>query len=326
MTEFYFENKNEIYMLGVSTIMVMRDQLMLQYLSDLENSGIKNIEIDESLKRVGGTPDSGRIKPFDLNQIWCNIPFQSLSELKEYVILNGGKIQDNSYVSNFPIGHREIKKLHVSSLTTLESINLAYALRMKEMIHVQEPPYNIVEIAFQIKNTLKLPDELFIDFPIMPMDSNIQCGNPILSGFGIVKDIRLYHNLYGFFNARAIPFVSFPANFLIDKEVTSDSVSEKIANAFEMSMSEAHYGHYIEYRSAKNIKRKFLARAWKPVKSRMFTDQEIQMAINTGMFMESEQSLALKDDMNPEAFNSFIEMKSQKAQKYMDYWKSTMIF
>ena len=66
-------------MLGVSTIMVMRDQLMLQYISDLEKSGIKNIEIDEGLKRVGGTPDSGDIKPFDLNQIWCNIPFQSLS-------------------------------------------------------------------------------------------------------------------------------------------------------------------------------------------------------------------------------------------------------
>ena len=306
--------------------MAMRDQLMLQYISDLENAGLKNIEIDESVKRVGGIPDSINVKPFDLNQIWCNVPFQSLSELKEYIILKGGKIQDNTYVSYFPIGHREIKKLHVSSLTTLDSIHLAFALRMKEMIPVQEPPYNIVEIAFQIKNTLKLPDELFVDFPIMPMDNNIQCGNPILSNFGIVKDIRLYHNLYGFFNARAIPFVSFPANFLINRDVTSDSVAEKIAYAFEMSMSEAHYGHYIAYRSAKNIKRKFMARAWKPVKSRMFTDQEIQMAINTGMFMESEQSLALKDDMKREAFNSFIELKKKQAQKYLEYWKSTMIF
>ena len=306
--------------------MAMRDQLMLQYISDLENAGLKNIEIDESVKRVGGIPDSINIKPFDLNQIWCNVPFQSLSELKEYIILNGGKIQGNSYVSHFPIGQREIKKLNVSSLTIPESIHLAYALRMKELTQAQELPFNIVEVAFQIKNALKLPDELFIDFPIMPMEGSIQCGNPVLSEFGIVKDIRLYYNMYGFFNDRAIPFVSFPANFLIDREVTSDSITEKIAYAFERSMSEPNYSDYIEYRSAKNIKRKFMARTWKPVKSRMFTEQEIQMAIGTGMFMESEQTLALKDGINPDAFDSFVEMKRQQAEKYLIDWKSTKIF
>ena len=197
---------------------------------------------------------------------------------------------------------------------------------MKEMAPDHMSPCNIQEIAFSIKNSLRLPDEMFIDFPIRPMDENIMCGNPILWEYGIVKGIRLYYNLYGLFNSRAIPYMSFPANFSTDIDTSFDSIMEKISSAFENTMSGPYYGDYLEYRTAKNIKKKFAAKTWKPVKSKMFTDQEIRMALDSGLFIESELSVMLRENSSPESFDAFLETKGRNAEKYLNAWRTGKIF
>ncbi len=314
-------------------------ELISKYIQDLKEIGDKIFIVNSSYYKSGNFEDKEIFKftPFDLNQMELNIPLSPHENMKEllsdmghdFLISEGVefmKLKDDEDEEQNDKKRTNIPTVDINSLGTIEAIDLAYNLKLKERTTEEKEPIDVIDLSYEIKNELRFPDEFFNDFPSKLMESPYLNTIKNCTKYGFIQGFRVYYNFYQISGNSIVPISSYPAVIAMSQNINIEGLMMSLQSKFKSFSETEEFQVYNTYRMVRNIKNKYLMRKGKPSSVSIFTKPELEWAESSGLFEIIEDKLQLKEGVVPADLSDLINEYAIGAERIVQKWKSMKLF
>lgn len=314
-------------------------ELISKYIQDLKDIGDRIFIVNSSYYKSGNfeSKDVFKFTPFDLNQMELNIPLSPHENMKELLSDMGYdfliserveflKLKDYAEEEQQEETNIDIPIVDINNLGTIEAIDLAYNLKLKERTREEKEPIDVIDLSYEVKNELKFPDEFFNDFPSKLMESPYLNTMKNCTKYGFIQGFRVYYNFYQLASNSIVPISSYPAEIKLSQNINIEGLMMSLQSKFKSFSETEEFGIYNTYRMVRNIKNKYLMRKGKPCSISIFTKPELEWAESSGLFEINEDKLQLSEGAVPTDLSDLINEYAIGAERIVQKWKSMKLF
>jgi hypothetical protein len=305
--------------------------IVKKYFSDLKDIGNQLFKVESPyLQSQSGSERSFKFMPYDLKQVELNISLQNYENLQDIITDLGFKLLISENVTFVDGESNNMKEepptIDIGQLNVIEAIDICYNMKLCEGIERRNQPIDVIELSYEIKNFLKLPDEFFNEFPSKPLETPI--GNSVknLPYYGIVQENKVYYTFYNIFKDNITPINSYPANIKLSEDIKIEGILEALIRKFSSFSTSPRFQIYMEYRTIKNLRNKVLMRKGKPLSFSLLTKQEATWALESGMFRNLEEKLQFEQGMDISNLNESVNKLSLECENLVREWKKIKLF